>query len=321
MVTRTGRRGEENPGGGSWTPAAYLAGAGQSVLLVERNDWIGGATTSQRAFPDYDARLSRYAYLISLLSPTIVEELGLAFETRRRETASFTAYERDGKARGLLISNVDEGVTRNSLAELTGDDEPERLLVELRTAAGVADVEHCVVEPSYGCSHEARNPLSRSMIPGNTATNHSMVPPGRHPAPSSWMVNGSSRVTRVGDTVKAKSSGVGTSKPWLAVEDPHSAAADRRPLPVDNEKRASPLGDFRGIQVEVIGSRLGVGAPQLGVQRLDERPADLRGQLGTGNGDRIGGHGHAGPAPCGFIVRRRSPRNSLPRPQETLGEI
>jgi phytoene dehydrogenase-like protein len=102
--------------------AAYLAGAGQSVLLVERNDWIGGATTSQRAFPDYDARLSRYAYLISLLSPTIVEELGLAFETRRRETASFTAYERDGKARGLLISNVDEGVTRNSLAELTGDD-------------------------------------------------------------------------------------------------------------------------------------------------------------------------------------------------------
>ncbi len=102
--------------------AAYLAGAGQSVLLVERNDWIGGATTSQRAFPDYDARLSRYAYLISLLSPTIVQELGLAFETRRRETASFTAYERDGKARGLLISNVDEGVTRNSLAELTGDD-------------------------------------------------------------------------------------------------------------------------------------------------------------------------------------------------------
>ena len=47
--------------------AAYLANAGQSVLVLERNDWIGGATASQRVFPDYDAYLSRYAYLISML--------------------------------------------------------------------------------------------------------------------------------------------------------------------------------------------------------------------------------------------------------------
>src|SRR4051794_6335903 len=57
--------------------AAYLARAGLSVLLLEKNDYIGGATTSQRMFPDYDARISRYAYLVSLLPEKIIRELGL----------------------------------------------------------------------------------------------------------------------------------------------------------------------------------------------------------------------------------------------------
>src|SRR4030095_5257468 len=35
--------------------ATYRANAGQSVLVLERNDWIGGATASQRVFPDHDA--------------------------------------------------------------------------------------------------------------------------------------------------------------------------------------------------------------------------------------------------------------------------
>ena len=78
--------------------AAYLANAGQSVLVLERNDWIGGATASQRVFPDYDAYLSRYAYLISMLPEVILDELGVAFETRRRSIASFTAYDREGAA-------------------------------------------------------------------------------------------------------------------------------------------------------------------------------------------------------------------------------
>jgi phytoene dehydrogenase-like protein len=102
--------------------ASYLVRAGRSVLVLERNEWLGGATTSQRVFPEFDARLSRYAYLISLLSPIILEELGLAFETRRRSIASFTAYERDGRQQGLVLSNIDPAVSRASLAELTGDD-------------------------------------------------------------------------------------------------------------------------------------------------------------------------------------------------------
>ena len=101
--------------------AAYLARAGQSVLVLERNDWLGGATASQRVFPDYEAYLSRYSYLVSLLPPVIVEELGLAFETRRRRTASFTAYDdAQGTARGLVISNVDPARSEASMHELTG---------------------------------------------------------------------------------------------------------------------------------------------------------------------------------------------------------
>src|SRR5277367_4252445 len=45
--------------------AAYLARAGLTVLLLEKNDYIGGATTSMRVFPDYEASLSRYSYLVS----------------------------------------------------------------------------------------------------------------------------------------------------------------------------------------------------------------------------------------------------------------
>ena len=40
--------------------AAYLGHAGLSVLLLEKNDYIGSATTSQKVFPDYHARLSQY---------------------------------------------------------------------------------------------------------------------------------------------------------------------------------------------------------------------------------------------------------------------
>ncbi len=101
--------------------AAYLAKAGLSVLVLERSDYLGGATASQRVFPDYDALLSRYAYLVSLLPPLIVDELGLNFQTRTRRTASFTPYRgADGRDRGLVISNVDQHRSHESMRELTG---------------------------------------------------------------------------------------------------------------------------------------------------------------------------------------------------------
>src|SRR5438132_1560291 len=108
--------------------ASYLGRAGLSVLLLEKNDYIGGATTSQKVFPDYDARLSRYSYLVSLFPEKIIRDLGLKLELRRRTTGSFTPYIKSGQHNGLLISNVDEELSRRSIVDLTGSEaEFERL--------------------------------------------------------------------------------------------------------------------------------------------------------------------------------------------------
>jgi phytoene dehydrogenase-like protein len=102
--------------------AAYLARAGLSVLLLEKNDYIGGATTSQKVFPDYDASLSRYSYLVSLFPDKIIRDLGLKLELRRRGTGSFTPYAKGGQHDALLLSNVSEAASRDSMRHLTGND-------------------------------------------------------------------------------------------------------------------------------------------------------------------------------------------------------
>ena len=72
-------------------------------------------------FPDYDAHLSRYSYLVSLFPEKIIRDLGLNLELRRRATASFTPYRKNGQHGGLLLSNVDEEVSKRSMFELTGN--------------------------------------------------------------------------------------------------------------------------------------------------------------------------------------------------------
>jgi len=57
--------------------AAYLARAGLSVLVLERLDHTGGAAVSATAFRGQPARLSRYAYLVSLMPKQLIDELGL----------------------------------------------------------------------------------------------------------------------------------------------------------------------------------------------------------------------------------------------------
>ena len=102
--------------------ASYLSRAGLSVLLLEKNNYIGGATTSQKVFPDYDAWLSRYSYLVSLFPQKIIDDLGLNLELRRREIASYTPYERNGRHGGLLLSNSSEALSRRSVKDLTGSE-------------------------------------------------------------------------------------------------------------------------------------------------------------------------------------------------------
>jgi phytoene dehydrogenase-like protein len=99
--------------------AAYLARAGRSVLVLERSERMGGAAVSATPLPGVDARLSRYAYLVSLLPRWIVEELGLRFETRRRRIASYTPV--PGSDTAVLVDTGDLARTRDSLSRATGD--------------------------------------------------------------------------------------------------------------------------------------------------------------------------------------------------------
>ena len=102
--------------------ASYLAKAGKSVLMLEAADEIGGATASVKAFKEYEARLSRYSYLVALLPDQIVQDLGLNFETLSRDVSSFTPYEKDGKDYGLHISRIWDKETEDSFRQLTGSD-------------------------------------------------------------------------------------------------------------------------------------------------------------------------------------------------------
>ena len=98
--------------------ATYLAKAGKSVVILESNSEVGGATTSVRAFPEYDAMLSRYSYLISLLPDQIVSDLGLDFECISRTVSSYTPYSRNGKDSGLYVARQWDKETEASFMEL-----------------------------------------------------------------------------------------------------------------------------------------------------------------------------------------------------------
>ena len=59
------------------TAAAYLAQAGQSVLVLERRDQLGGACTLERPFEDEGYLVSPCAYVVGLLDQRVVDELEL----------------------------------------------------------------------------------------------------------------------------------------------------------------------------------------------------------------------------------------------------
>ncbi|WP_156690476.1 phytoene desaturase family protein [Mycobacterium sp. Marseille-P9652] len=83
--------------------AAYLARAGLRVRLLERLGQVGGAAVSVRAFDGVDVRLSRYSYLVSLLPPRIVADLGADVRVARRPYSSYTPDPATGARTGLLI--------------------------------------------------------------------------------------------------------------------------------------------------------------------------------------------------------------------------
>ena len=95
--------------------ATYLARAGKSVRVLEANPEIGGASQSVRTFPEFDANLSRYSYLIALLPDKIINDLGLSFECLSRDVSSYTPY---GENKGLYVSRVWDKATESSFNEI-----------------------------------------------------------------------------------------------------------------------------------------------------------------------------------------------------------
>jgi len=96
--------------------AAYLAGAGRSVTLLERQHHLGGAAISAEVFPGVEARLSRYSYLVSLLPERIRRDLRLDVELARRRYSSYTPL--PGTDRGLLVDTGDAEATAASFASV-----------------------------------------------------------------------------------------------------------------------------------------------------------------------------------------------------------
>src|SRR6266513_52220 len=59
------------------TAAAYLARAGQSVLVLERRERLGGACTLEQPFSDDRYLVSPCAYVVGLLDRLVIDELDL----------------------------------------------------------------------------------------------------------------------------------------------------------------------------------------------------------------------------------------------------
>jgi phytoene dehydrogenase-like protein len=92
--------------------AGYLAKAGLKVVVLEKQDVLGGAAISAKSFKGIDARLSRYSYLVSLLPAQIIADLGLDVELAPRRFGSFTPDPISGS--GLLIDKDDAAATAAS---------------------------------------------------------------------------------------------------------------------------------------------------------------------------------------------------------------
>ena len=96
--------------------AGYLAKAGLKVIVLEKQDVLGGAAISTKAFDGIDARLSRYSYLVSLLPSQIIKDLDLDITLAPRRYGSYTPDPASNN--GLLIDKQDEKATLESFQSI-----------------------------------------------------------------------------------------------------------------------------------------------------------------------------------------------------------
>jgi len=103
--------------------AAYLARAGQKVLVLEARDRVGGAAVTDEPWPGF--RVSTAAYVVSLFRPEIVRDLELArhgYQLLPRNPSSFTPFP-DGRS---LTMGPDADLNRREVSKFSVRD-AERL--------------------------------------------------------------------------------------------------------------------------------------------------------------------------------------------------
>jgi phytoene dehydrogenase-like protein len=101
------------------TAAGYLARAGRTVLVLERNAVVGGAAVTGEIGPGH--RVSTASYLISLLLPEVERELELGRHGSKvlpRNPSSFTPLE-DGRS---LLMGPDAEFNRREIARFSTRD-------------------------------------------------------------------------------------------------------------------------------------------------------------------------------------------------------
>lgn len=99
--------------------AAYLARAGQKVLVLERRDVLGGCCITEEVWPGF--KVSTAAYVNSLLRPEIIRDLELkkhGFEMLPRSPSSFTPFP-DGR---YLMMGPDHDMTLREIAKFSPKD-------------------------------------------------------------------------------------------------------------------------------------------------------------------------------------------------------
>jgi phytoene dehydrogenase-like protein len=99
--------------------AAYLAKAGQRVLVLERRDRVGGAAVTEELFPGY--KFDSGSHRVNQLQPQVVQELGLAQHGLELIPCDPSLYAPHPDGGGLVLwrdvqKSVDE-VARHSSAD------------------------------------------------------------------------------------------------------------------------------------------------------------------------------------------------------------
>jgi phytoene dehydrogenase-like protein len=99
--------------------AAYLAGAGAKVLVLERREVLGGACVTEELWPGF--KVSTAAYVNSLLRPEIIHDLELkrhGFKMLPRNPSSFTPFP-DGRS---LMLGPNKAQTHHEVAKFSPKD-------------------------------------------------------------------------------------------------------------------------------------------------------------------------------------------------------